>query len=651
MKTVCWKDLPAWDQNKYKASYVQSFQWRNLTLELSVVNGAKKRILENVSGRICPGETLAIMGTSGCGKTTFLDLLAGGWRRAMEDKKLTGSLYLNNRVPSQSDKRHIAFVSQKDIFLPTLTVGQTLNHAAMLRRPKQRTHEQQQDKLTEIATVLGLDECMNTSVVSVSGGQKRRLSVAMELLSDPSLLICDEPTSGLDSTNAAKLIQTFRTLADRGKSIICSIHGPSSQVFELFDKVMLLSQGRVVYYGHASQVTHYFASINFPCKVNWNPADFMLDVASDVNLRVKRVQKRDVQVVIVHTECAEEIKKEEAEQDSVPLIEMETVDELRSLCEWYDVVKADVLREEDERRHTVTLPSERLTEEVDELAPQQWSTSWWEQFTILLQRSFQQKKGEILTRDQALKMLSVAAIAGLVFFQLPLTVDHPQDRYNSLFFPISFWFLTTMMASVMTFPAERSVVQRERERMTYRLSAYFAAKSVSELPVQLIYPVLFVTLYYWLVGFSASVNFLVYLLCILLAIMCGDSLGLLFSNSIANVTQSIIWCSISTTVLLMFAGFYAKIRSMPIWIRWVNYIGFPRYIFAIVAQRELSGLVFKCDDEGDASTTCLVVKGDDILSESGLDEVSPWVCALIVIGMTIIFRLLAFRALNRVTRP
>jgi len=668
MKQVsCWKNKQ--DRNNNTANNqilfktpIQSLEWNSIILTVPSNNnttGEKKKILNGVSGRICPGETIAVMGTSGCGKTSLLNLLAGGWSRAKKEKRLDGSITINGIEPDKSSKRYIAFVPQEDVLLSNLSVRQTLSHAALLRRPLDISRDEQKQRMLDLATTLGIESCLDTLVSSISGGQRRRLNVALELLSDPSLIICDEPTSGLDSSTAAKLIQTFRTLADGGKSIICSIHQPSSQVYELFDKVMLLSQGRVVYYGHASQAREYFASINFPCKPNWNTADFMLDIASDPNLKIS----------IGSHDNNDNNNNDKSLADIYQLVRDKSLAEEKqfSSSSSSSSLSSSAAFSNDNRSNTLALDINiKITTEKDNnnnnnnyISP--WPTTWFEQFTILLKRCFQQKKGEIITLHQTIRIQSVAIIAALVWFQLPLTMEHAQDRYGSLFFVISFWFMSAMMSATMTFPAERRVIQKERRNRMYRLSAYYAAKAISELPIQMFYPITFVTLYYWVIGFETSVNFLVYAGCILLLVLCGDSLGLMISNLVSNVADSIITCNVATIFFLMFAGFYAKISYMPVWIRWASYLGFPRYIFSILAQRELQGVIFECPSSSSSSSSnnngtsiiddqCTPMTGNQMLHDTGLDELTQWQSALIVIGMTVAFRVLAYIALNKMTR-
>ena len=155
-----------------------------------------------------------------------------------------------------------------------------------LALPKELSRAEKLQRVEKVIELLGLTKCRTTPigggfVRGISGGERKRTSVANEMLANPSLILADEPTSGLDSTTAARLISTFRSLARGGRAVICSIHQPSSNIFELFDKILLVAQ-RTVFYGSSQQVVSYFNSTGLRCRIHYNPADFMLEIVSDL---------------------------------------------------------------------------------------------------------------------------------------------------------------------------------------------------------------------------------------------------------------------------------------------------------------------------------------------------------------------------------
>lgn len=243
-----------------------------------------KVILKGISGVVKPGEILAMLGPSGSGKTTLLTALGGRL-----GGKLGGSITYNNKTFSNSMKRNIGFVTQDDFLYPHLTVTETLVFTALLRLPNTLTNAEKTEQAKAVITQLELTKCKNSIVGGellrgVSGGERRRVSIGQELLINPSLLFLDEPTSGLDSTTAQKIVKTLWDLAGGGRTIVMTIHQPSSRLFYMFHKVMLLSEGNALYFGIVSDVMDYFSGIGYAPVVAMNPAEFLLDLANGMSV-------------------------------------------------------------------------------------------------------------------------------------------------------------------------------------------------------------------------------------------------------------------------------------------------------------------------------------------------------------------------------
>jgi ABC-type multidrug transport system ATPase subunit len=247
---------------------------------------ATRTVLNGVSGVVRPGELLAMLGPSGSGKTTLLTALAGRL-----PGKVSGTITYNGQAFSSSMKRKTGFVPQDDVLYPHLTVLETLTYAALLRLPKELSKQEKIEQAEMLIMELGLTRCRNgivggTLLRGVSGGERKRVSIGQEMLVNPSLLLLDEPTSGLDSTTAQRIVATLRGLARGGRTVITTIHQPSSRLFRMFDKVVVLSDGYPIYSGQAPRVMDYFASLDYVPGFNFvNPADFLLDLANgmDVN--------------------------------------------------------------------------------------------------------------------------------------------------------------------------------------------------------------------------------------------------------------------------------------------------------------------------------------------------------------------------------
>ena len=242
----------------------------------------KKVILDNVSASVPSGRFVAIMGPTGCGKTTLINALAG---RLEFGGELSGEVLVNGMPRSRSYRALVAYVMQDDILFPNLTVQETFEFAARMRLPKKVSNKAKMKLVDGIINELGLTKARNTRIGNaiyrgVSGGERKRTNIGIELLSGASLIFLDEPTSGLDAFQAMNVMESLWTLTSNGRTIITTIHQPRSSIFKMFDLLLLLSEGKTMYYGRAKAAIDFFEAAHFSCPVNFNPADFFLDVVS-----------------------------------------------------------------------------------------------------------------------------------------------------------------------------------------------------------------------------------------------------------------------------------------------------------------------------------------------------------------------------------
>jgi len=276
---------------KKKENIPIHLSFKNISYEIITKKKFKKIktskiILNNVSGYVKAGQVLAIMGGSGAGKTTLLNILAGRISKGI----VHGEVRLNGQLINEKIRKnlgHIAgYVMQDDVMLTGLTVRETLIFSALLKLPKNLTKKQKLERVEDIISKLSLRKCADNVIGDVqkkgiSGGERKRTSIGIEMINDPSLLFLDEPTSGLDSFTAYNIMETLINLAKNdGRTIICTIHQPRSNIFSLFDMLLLLSEGQVVYFGPASNAISYFSKLNFVCPNFANPADYLLDISS-----------------------------------------------------------------------------------------------------------------------------------------------------------------------------------------------------------------------------------------------------------------------------------------------------------------------------------------------------------------------------------
>ncbi len=243
-----------------------------------------QRVLSGVNGEIKHGRLTAVMGPSGSGKTTFLTTLAG---RANYGKTV-GTIFLNKRPDSLTNYRKLTgFVPQEDVMLRELTVEQNIRYAALTRLPITMTDAAREKQIEKIIRLLGLGDIRHSIIGDeltrgISGGQRKRVNVALELVAEPVVLFLDEPTSGLDSSSSFEVCRVLQRVAhEMHLTVVAVIHQPRYEIYTMFDDVLLLAKGgHTVYLGETAKAETYFADAGFPTPPKVNPSDHQMDVIS-----------------------------------------------------------------------------------------------------------------------------------------------------------------------------------------------------------------------------------------------------------------------------------------------------------------------------------------------------------------------------------
>ncbi|XP_055819828.1 ABC transporter G family member 14-like [Solanum dulcamara] len=575
----------------------------------------EKTILNGVTGSVSPGEMLAMLGPSGSGKTTLLTALGGRL-----SGKLSGKITYNSQPFSGSIKRRTGFVTQDDVLYPHLTVIETFLFTALLRLPQNLSRDEKVRQVEHVIAELGLNKCRNSMIGGplfrgISGGEKKRVSIGQEMLINPSLLLLDEPTSGLDSTTALMILNTVKQLASSGHTVITTIHQPSSRLYYMFDKVVLLSEGCPIYYGPASTALEYFSSIGFSISLTINPADLLLDLANGIGPDTKNaIEQGD------STEQEKKLVREAIISAYEKNISTRLKAEVCSLDNSNYSCTKDV-----STRNGVKL--------------EQWCTSWMHQFKVLLMRGLRERRYETFNKLRIFQVISVAFLAGLLWWHTP--TSHIEDRIAMLFFFTVFWGFYPLYNAVFTFPQERRMLIKERSSGMYRLSSYFLAKTVGDLPLELALPTAFTFILYWMGGLKPNpTTFILSLLVVLYNVLVSQSLGLAFGALLMDVKQATTLASVTTLVFLIAGGYY--IQQIPPFILWLKYLSYSYYSYKL-----LLGVQYNDNDYYECSkgVYCQVANLPAIESV-GLNN--TWIDVSVMAVMLIGYRVVAYLALTRV---
>lgn len=498
-------------------------------------------ILKNITARFSPCEMVALMGPSGAGKTTLLNCLAG-----LAGGETLGELLVNNEPIPDDFNLLMNFIPQEDILLPSLTVKQTLTYGALLRLPQHLSTSKKNERVNDVMHQLSLEECQDVRIGDVnergiSGGQRKRVSIGLELLTNPSVLFVDEPTSGLDSKTAEDVVDILSNLARAGRTVICTIHQPSWSIFQTFDRIMLLSKGNLMFYDRTERISDFFRGMNFVVPEFENPADYYMRILQESS-------KRDT--ILQHWESTLSIERK----------------------------------------------SSRGSNSIIPLPPREFFTSKWYQTIILIRRNVYDTVHDKtrLLQNIILKLI-IGVICGVVF------INQGRPTNNTSIFPISGSFLLllnnsimdTIFATVISFPLQRSVLLREYRNGSYSLASFFIAYISVSLLFQFIFTLALGLPVYFLVGLKFSVPIFAMFLGTLMLVACiGAALGLFFgiiSKDVPSAQQKVIPTIIP---LLLFCGYVIPYDSIPIYFRWMYYISFFQYSLGILTINQWKGFVF-----------------------------------------------------------
>ncbi|XP_037797827.1 protein white-like [Penaeus monodon] len=574
---------------------------------------SEKHILKDVTGICRPGELLAIMGASGAGKTTLLNVLT---HRNNDKLRIVGDLFVNgHRVDPDSLTSRSAYVQQDDLFIGMLTVREQLVFQAMLRMDRHLTYDQRMARVDEVISELGLMKCAETKIgvpgriKGVSGGEMKRLAFACEVLTNPPLMFCDEPTSGLDSFMAQNVVAVMKNMAERGKTIISTIHQPSSEVYAMFDRVLLMAEGRVAFLGEVDAAYQFFNRIGLPCPPNYNPADFFIST------------------------LAIQPGKEDSCRKAIAMI----CDEFAKSEEGINIDKAVLENSKDSDVNGYNSLADM------EVRKSPYKASWFKQFRSVLWRSWLEVIREpMLIKVRFAQVMAIALLIGIIYFGQTLTQEGITNINGALFLLLTNMTFQNVFGVVSTFCAQLPIFLREHFNGMYRTDVYFLSKMIAEMPFHIIYPFAFVAIAYHMVGFTDDyVNFFISAGIVILVANCAISFGYMISCMSKNLSVALAIAAPLIIPLMLFGGFFLNSGSTPIYLTWLKYLSWFSYGNEALLLNQWQGVKsIPCN----TNQTCFP-NGQAVLSFLHYENGSITINVFCLIALIVGYRILAFLAL------
>lgn len=496
-----------------------------------------KTLLHSVSADLQPGSLTAIIGGSGSGKTTLLNTLA---ERVLSSRLSHGGIATFNGAEGVHTIRH-AYVMQQDILLPTLTVRETLRYAADLRLPSSISAADRSKVVEEVILELGLKECADTRIGNsqhrgCSGGEKRRVSIGVQLLANPSVLFLDEPTTGLDATSAFQLVRTLKTLAQKGRTVITTIHQPRSEIWDLFDNLIILSKGSPVYSSSIHACLPWFEDLGYQIPPFVNPAEFVIDIA--------------------------------AVDNRTPELEEESTARVQRL--------KDAWTAESEKQFT---PSEKAVKATGVKDGRKSSADkhagFFRQLAVMTDRTLKVTYRDPLGMTASIgEAIFMGIICGYLFYDLGTDLPGIRSRQGGLYTVAGLQGYLILIFEIYRLTIDIPVFDRESSEGCADPLPFIISRRLARLPTEDIpVPLLFGTIIYFMAGFEREVSkFFIFFAITLINHYIAVTCALTCVVAVRHFAGASLIANLVYTLQSLACGMFIQSETIPVYVRWLKWI-------------------------------------------------------------------------------
>lgn len=590
-----------------------NISWSDLNFTVSGKGGKQSvKVLDNVWGTVKSGEVCCIMGASGAGKSSLLNVLAGRSASA-PGISIKGKITVNgNTIDPVSFRKNVAYVMQDDALMATASPREALAFSASLRLPPSTSPETIAKLVEKTITDLGLENCCDTMIggpliKGISGGQRKRTSVGVEVITQPALLFLDEPTSGLDSYSAFNCISLLKRLAAENTTILCTIHQPASEVFFLFDRCIFMKSGRIFYQGPTSEIVPRFSSLGCVCPSNFNPSDYIMQLS-----QIETAESCDTKGLWMNQPA--DFAHEGA------------------ATTWHVTQTNGVDAVASEGAVVVAEPEELKAPEFS-VAP---GAGFMRQLMFLTHREWQntyRDVGALIGRFGVTIFLNL--LFGLIFLNAGGKDDLNRTNFNGHFGALTMCTISSMFGSaqpvMLLFPFERPMFMREYSTGTYSATAYFMSKSFIELPLTMAQNCCQWVMVYFMCNFQGNGG---YLLLASWGLGCASaSVASALGCMVPDVKSVQELAPLLFVPQLLFAGFFIQTSQIPVFLRWAQYLCGIKYAMNLLLLTEFNPANKSC--EGDLAFGCKMIIADNDIKESDW-----WIYVIILFVLFLGFRIL-----------
>jgi ATP-binding cassette, subfamily G (WHITE), member 2 len=597
------KDAPLTDATySLRAPAPADLAWAGLTCTVIDKHGDSKMILHPASGAVVPGELAALVGPSGAGKTTLLDMLAG----RKTTGRLAGSVFMNGHPVDRAFKRLSAYVAQEDVFVPTLTATETLRFHARLRAERGTPAATLDARMSAVLEAMGLARVATTTVGGVlpsgqvvgglSGGERRRLTIACSLVALPSILFLDEPTTGLDSFAAYNIMEHMAKLAAGGHTVIATIHQPRQSIWDMFHKVCVLSEGRQLYFGSPDAAAAWFdraLGYEYVRDRDGAVSDWLMDLVSVAFAKPPAIAERSMTTMADLDDAAEQWEASGRQKDDAGDAGLVAA-AAAALPGAPKPPVAPAINGTTDSAFTSPVEAGRgALPTATKAAPttaHRYPATYRTQFAVLLHRSLlAQLRNPTDVTSRLLLSTWMGTLAGVVFIsQTPGTA--------SVFSRLALLFFTMLMFQLMPFCymslyiADRAFYAADVAAGLYHPAAYYLAHNLAAAPFIILNTLIGGLCAYGLGNLShAAKNVVRFCVLQVLQALCAVQMMVLAVYLTPNQDVAYVISIAYVSLSILLSGFYIRASDIPFRIlRWMSYLSYPRYAFQGLAMVELN---------------------------------------------------------------